>query len=76
MSAAIQAARRIDAFLKDDAIADALSRMERRHYEEFIAADSAEQRIRAWAKATVLREFERELKIVQDTGELETLKEK
>lgn len=73
MSAAIQAARRIDAFLKDDVIAKALSDMERRYYEEFIAAESSEQRVRAWAKAKMLRDFETQLKIVSDAGETETL---
>lgn len=76
MSAAIDAARRVDAFLKDEAIATALGRLERRYYEEFKQADSAETRIRAWAKASVLDGFLLELQIVKDSGELETLKEK
>ena len=67
----IRDAQRISDFLKDDAIAAALSRMERRFYEEFIAADSSEKRVTAWAKANVLRNFEAELQIVMDAGEIE-----
>lgn len=67
-------AARIDAFMKDEAVGGALSRMERRFYEEFIGADSSEARVKAWAKANVLRDLERELKIIVDAGEHEVLR--
>lgn len=70
---AIQAAARVDSFLKDDAITGALSRMERRYYEEFKAADSSEKRVTAWAKAHHLDDFLTELRIVISTGEHEVL---
>lgn len=70
---AIQTAARVDQFLKDEAIAGALSRMERRYYEEFKAADSAEKRVTAWAKAHNLDDFLAELRIVISTGEREVL---
>lgn len=73
MSAAIQAAIRVDAFLKDDAIATALGRLERRYYEEFKQAKSSEDRVRSWAKANVLDDFLHELQIVKDTGEREAI---
>lgn len=66
---AIHAAARVDQFLKDDAISGALSRMERRYFEEFKHADSSEKRVTAWAKAKVLDDFLAELRIVIDTGE-------
>lgn len=63
-------AQRIDAFLKDEAVSGALARMERRFYEEFIDARGADQRVLAWAKASVLRTFEIEIKSVLDAGEI------
>lgn len=71
---AIQDAMRVQTFLKDDVIAGVLSRLERAFYEEFVAADSSEKRVTAWAKATVLRKFEMELQIVMDAGEKEVLR--
>ena len=71
--ATIAAARRIDAFLKDEAIGGALSRMERRYYEEFKAADTSEKRVQAWGKAKVLDDLERELKSILDAGEMAVL---
>lgn len=62
-------AQRIDDFLKDEAIDGVLSRMERRYYEEFITADTEEKRVRAWAKAKMLRDFETEMKVITDAGE-------
>ena len=63
-------ASRLTAFLADEAIEAALSRMERRFYEDFINADSSEKRVTTWAKATVLRDFERELRSITDAGEI------
>lgn len=70
----IRAAARIQEFLKDEAIAKAFERMERRVYEEFVAAESAEQRVRAWAKAAALKMFEGEVQSILDAGETEVLK--
>lgn len=67
--------QRISEFLKDPAIEAAMSRMERRIYEEFLDADSSEKRVTTWAKATVLREFERELRSIVGAAEMEVLKE-
>lgn len=73
MSAAIQAAMRVQAFIKDDAIAAAMGRLERKYYEEFKQSKSSEDRVRSWAKASVLDDFLNELQIVIDTGEREVL---
>lgn len=70
---AIQDAMRVENFLKDEAIGGALSRMERRYFEEFKAAQTADERNRAWAKAHNLDDFLKELRIVISTGELEAL---
>jgi hypothetical protein len=69
----IRDADRISEFLKDEVIAGALSRMERRIYEEFQAADSSEKRVTTWAKSVVLRDFETELRSIIDAGEREVL---
>ena len=70
----VRAAQRVNEFLKDPAIGEAFARMERRFYEEFIAAESAEQRVRAWAKASMLKTFENEVRSILDAGEGEVLK--
>jgi len=67
--AIIADARRIDQFLDDPAIKEALSRMERRYYEEFLAADSSEKRAATQGKARVLKDLERELKSIIGAGE-------
>jgi hypothetical protein len=67
-------ANRITAFLKDPVIAEAMSRFERRTYEELIGADSSEKRVVAHVKANVLRDFETELRSILDAGESEVLK--
>lgn len=70
----VRDAERVSQFLKDEAIADAMSRMERRFYEEFIASKTSEERVRSWAKANVLRDFEQELRVIISAGETEVLK--
>ncbi len=70
----IRDANRIAEFLRDPVIAEAMTRFERRTYEELIAADSSEKRVVAHVKANVLRDFESELKIILDAGETEVLK--
>lgn len=67
-----QDGHRLEQFLKDEVIAAALSRMERRFYEEFVASTTSEERVRSWAKANVLREWERELKAALDDGQIAT----
>ena len=69
----VQEAARIDQFLRDDVVGGALQRMERRYYEEFLAADSSEARVKAWAKANVLRDLEGQMKSLVDAGEFEIL---
>lgn len=54
-------AQTVKRFLEDDTIAEALSNMERKYYEEFVSADSSEKRIVAQAKAKVLRDLETEM---------------
>jgi hypothetical protein len=66
-------ANRISAFLHDPVIAAALTRFERRTYEELISADNSEKRVVAHVKANVLRDFERELQSILDAGETEVL---
>jgi hypothetical protein len=66
---AIRDAARVDLFLRDDAIVMAFALMERRYYEEFKQADSSESRVRAWAKANVLDDFQAQLRIVVTNGE-------
>lgn len=70
----IRDSQRIDAFLKDPAIESALSRMERRYYEEFLGAENGEQRAKAQGKALTLKDLERELKSILDAGEMETIR--
>lgn len=69
----IRDATRVKEFLADPIIEGAMSRMERRFYEAFIAADSSEKRVTAWAQATVLRTFETELNAVIGAGEVEVI---
>lgn len=71
---AIQDAMRVQNFMKDDAIVAALAMMKWRNYDEFENAKSSEDRMRAQAKAVVLREFADALQVVIDAGELEALK--
>jgi hypothetical protein len=55
---------RLDNFLKDELIAGIMTKLERKFYEEFKASDTSEKRVRAWAKAAVLDEWENEFRIV------------
>lgn len=69
----IRDAERIKAFVEDDAVSGAMSRLERRYYEQFKSADSSEQRVKAWACATVLDHFLLELRVTISAGEAEVL---
>lgn len=64
----VRAAERIKEFLADDAVAACLGRLERKYYEQFIAADSSEARVKAWAAANVLRDFHSQLQSVVTDG--------
>lgn len=69
----ISDAERVNTFLKDDVIGGeqgVLTRLERKYYEEFTAAEDTEKRTTAWAKARVLKDFESELRILVDSGEM------
>jgi hypothetical protein len=68
----IRDAQRIEQFLKDEVISAALTRMERRFYEEFVASTTSEERVRSWAKANVMKEWEREMKAALEDGKLAT----
>lgn len=69
-------ANRISQFLADPVIANALTRFERRTYEELLSADSSEKRVIAHVKANVLRDFETELQACLGAAEMEVLKTK
>lgn len=69
----LRAARRITEFLNDDVVGGVLTRMERRYYEEFLAADTSELRVRAWAKARTLKDLEIEMKTILDASEYEVI---
>lgn len=72
----IAEANRVGEFLADPIIAEAMSRMEGRFYEAFIASTSSEQRVTSWAQASVLRQFEIELRSTIDAGEMAVLRTK
>lgn len=61
---------RMREFLRDDTVNEALSRLERKYYEEFKHADSSEKRVTAWAKANALHDLTQQLLGVIDDGEL------
>lgn len=69
----VQRASRLQQLLDDPIIAEVLSKLERRFYEEFKASTSSEERVRAWAKASVLAAWDVELKSVLDAGQVEVL---
>jgi hypothetical protein len=58
----------IEQFLADPIVDGAISRLERRYYEEFKKSTTAEERVRSWAKANVWDDFVRELKQITDAG--------
>lgn len=70
----IAAKRRIDEFMKDEAVVECLANMKWKAYNDFVEADSNEKRIIAQAQARNLEEFATQLTIVQERGEMELLK--
>jgi hypothetical protein len=69
----IRKARVIDDFLKNDVIADVLSKLERADYEAFLKATNSEERARAQGQALAHRNFEVALKALLDSGEREMI---
>lgn len=67
----IAAKRRIDEFMKDEAVVECLASMKWKAYTDFVEADSNEKRIIAQAQARNLEEFATQLGIVQDRGTVE-----
>lgn len=63
--------RRVNEFLKDEAIVTCLANMKWKCYDDFLRADSNEQRIVAVAQAKNMEEFATQLQIVRDRGEVE-----
>lgn len=59
---------RVEAFLNDEAVREALARMHSRYYGEFKNAATRDDREAAWAKARVLDDFSTELVAVIDSG--------
>ena len=65
----VRDAERLKEFLKDGAVERCLGLLERKYYEHFLAADSSEKRVVAWAQANVLRDFHKHLAGVLTDGE-------
>jgi aryl-alcohol dehydrogenase-like predicted oxidoreductase len=70
----IRDAMRVREIMKDEVFVAALAGLKWRNYDEFENAASSEDRIRAQAKAVVLRDFLDAFQVVLDSGELEVLK--
>lgn len=66
----VREGHRITEFLNDDVVGACLGKLERKYYEQFVAADSSEARVRAWACAVVLRDFHQHLQSVVTDGQL------
>lgn len=64
----IDAGSRVAQFLADDAVRDALDRLNKRYYTAFKVAASRDERDAAWAQARVLDDFANELAAVIDAG--------
>lgn len=75
MSEITDAARRIDQFLKDEAVQAAIAAMKKENYRLFLVADDAEARLMAQARALNLDQFETALRGLVDAGERETTEE-
>ena len=60
--------RKIEAFLKDETIMQALVDLKEDNYIYFTGAVSSDQRVTAWAKAQALADFSKELLRIVDAG--------
>lgn len=61
---------RVEQFLKDEAVQEVLAKLEKKYYEEFKQARTAEGRESAHAKALVLDDFTTSVRAIVDTGKL------
>lgn len=75
MSVVKEAADRLDAFLKDESVQEAIELLKKSYYASFIAAQSDDDRRLAQAKAVVIGDFEAMLRAVVDAGTRETLEQ-
>ena len=57
-------ATKIKQFLADELVGGIMSKLERAYYEEFKKSKTSEERVRAWAKAAVLDDWENEMRVV------------
>jgi hypothetical protein len=67
----ISDAMRIEEFLNDEVIREAISNVEKRFTEQMIQAETSEQRAKAQGKILAIRAFAQELVAIRDTGEME-----
>lgn len=66
----IAQAERIKQFVEDAVVNDIISKLERKYYEEFKKARSADERVTTWAKAVVLEDFLTSMSIRVNDGKL------
>jgi hypothetical protein len=59
---------RVEAFLADPAVKDAIERTEVKYFAEFKAADTDSKRTSVWAKLKALDDVRLELKVTVDRG--------
>lgn len=64
-----QAGERINAFLHDEIVQEALRALERKYLNEFKAADSSEKRVTSWAQFRLLDDFTTALTSVVTAGD-------
>lgn len=63
---------RVNEFLNDDIVKQALDALHNKYVAEFKAADSSEKRVTAWAQFRVLDDFQTALRAVVNAGEVAT----
>lgn len=64
----IEAGRRVEQFLADDAVKGAISKLNDAYYLEFKSATDDADMQRAWAKARVMEDFALSLRSIMDNG--------
>jgi hypothetical protein len=65
---AVRRQHRVEEFLKDEIIRQALDDLKDDNYVFFTGAVSSDQRVTAWAKAQALADFSKELLRIVDAG--------
>jgi glycerol-3-phosphate O-acyltransferase len=65
----LHAGRFINDLFKNEIFLAIEARMERAVYEEFLKAQTSEDRVRSWAKGVVIRNLRTEMQIVLDRGD-------